>query len=117
MGKSTGESISEESQKELESFESRNPKYDSETRDAIEQKRYTANTRLRVYLAVWASVIVFGWLVCVLVVLMLNDFWYKLSDSVLITLLTTTTINVLGLVIIAMSDLFNGKSEQTTENN
>ncbi|WP_165624220.1 hypothetical protein [Flavobacterium oreochromis] len=45
-------------------------------------------------------------------ILVNNNEKYCLSDNVLITLLGTTTLNVLGIVAIAMYDLFNGKSEE-----
>lgn len=75
-------------------------------------ERYKKNTSHRGRLIAWSAFIVTLWLVGVWVLLYLvglhNDF--RISDSVLITLLTTTTINVLGLMIIVLKDLFNDNS-------
>lgn len=97
-------------QLEKKSFNSRKPKYDKDTFGELKQIRYNSNTNLRKYLAVWASGVVTLWLAGVLFLLFFNKS-VGLSDGVWIALLTTTTINVLGLVVIAMSDLFNGDSE------
>lgn len=40
-----------------------------------------------------------------------NNDIYCLSDSVMIALLCTTTIEVIAIILIAMRDLFNGNSE------
>lgn len=52
-----------------------------------------------------------GWMIFVAVVLIWQGFgsrigFFNLSDKVLITLLTTTTINVLGLFLVALSYLY-----------
>ena len=50
-----------------------------------------------------------AWLLCVLAVIFLQGFnthQFHLSDSVLVTLIPTTTANVLGLVFIVAKYLF-----------
>ncbi|MDH4474102.1 MAG: hypothetical protein QE487_15950 [Fluviicola sp.] len=73
--------------------------------------RFVTNTRLRYYLAIWASLLISCWLWKV-GELVMNSKKHELSDGVLIALLTTTTANVLGIIAIVMKDLFNGGSEQ-----
>lgn len=73
--------------------------------------RFVTNTRLRYCLAIWASLLVSAWLWKV-GELVMNSKQYELSDGVIIALLSTTTVNVLGIIAIAMKDLFNGVSEQ-----
>lgn len=72
-----------------------------------ELNRYNQDTQHRGNLSVWAGALVSFWLVSVLLILVGNNSSYKLHDSVLITLLGTTTLNVLGLMVIVLSDLFN----------
>ena len=108
---SEGTEEDDTSQKELDIFKRPRIDYKKYTDKVLEGRRYNNNTKLRLYLSVWASIVVSCWLWKVGEILVNNSEHYKLSDSVLITLITTTTINVIGLVIIVMSDLFNGKSE------
>lgn len=68
--------------------------------------RYDQNTKDRKWLTKWAAIVVSAWLFLVLVILALNHCLLKLSDSVLITLLTTTTFNILGLTFIVLKGLF-----------
>ena len=79
---------------------------------AAKSKRYILNTRLRMYLALWAAALVSSWMYKVGEIVVNNNEKYCLSDSVLITLLTTTTIEVIGIIAIVMKDLFNTKSEE-----
>lgn len=73
--------------------------------------RFISNTTLRKLMSFWASLTVTAWLGFVGYVIMYNNDKFCLSDSVLNTLLTTTTLNVVGIVLICFRDLFNGKSE------
>ena len=75
--------------------------------------RFIANTTLRKRMSYWASFVVTSWLTFVGYVIILNNDKFCLSDSVLNTLITTTTINVIGIILICFRDLFNGKSEIT----
>lgn len=74
--------------------------------------RLRQNTLSRRYFVLWSSFLVSCWMWKVGEILVNNNDKYCLSDNVLITLLGTTTLNVLGIVAIAMHDLFNGKSEE-----
>jgi hypothetical protein len=75
--------------------------------------RFIANTSLRTKMSYWASFTISIWLIIVALILMYNNDKFCLSDSVIITLITTTTINVIGIILICFRDLFNGKSEIT----
>ena len=65
-----------------------------------------------VSLLLWApkyfSIVIAFWLLAVILILVGNNFNYRLSDTVLVTLLTTTTIQVLGMMVIILWDLFPG---------
>lgn len=74
--------------------------------------RLRQNTFARKYFVFWSSFLVSCWLWKVGEILVNNNEKYCLSDNVLMMLLGTTTLNVLGIVAIAMHDLFNGKSEE-----
>ncbi len=100
----------DKSKKEAELFRKKKS-YPQKTLQDLKGKRYHLNTNLRAYLSIWASLIVSCWLWKVGEILMNNNEKYCLSDSVLNMLLGTTTLNVLGIVAIAMYDVFNGKSE------
>lgn len=73
----------------------------------LKNQRYKDDTAHRKVLSTWAGTLVSFWLVCVLLILTSNTNKFKLSDSVLIALLGTTTLNVLGLMVIVLNDLFN----------
>lgn len=78
-----------------------------------EQKktRYSQDTRFRKHLAKWVMYIVPIWLALVIIIVILQGILqsFKLSDSVLITLLATTTVNVLGLAFIVLKGIFPQK--------
>lgn len=76
---------------------------------SLENQRYKDDTEHRKVLSTWAGTVVSVWLVCVLLILTNNTIRFKLSDSVLIALLGTTTLNVLGLMVIVLNDIFNKK--------
>lgn len=97
------------SQNEKKQFRKR--VYKEVTDKILKQKRYALNTNLRKYLVGWSSLIVGVWLWKVGEILVNNSAFYHLNDSVLITLLTTTTIEVIGIILIVMYDIFNGRSE------
>ena len=78
-----------------------------------ELKRYTDDSWSRKVLMVWAAIVVSIWLLLVIFILTFNNlFNFQLSDTVLSVLLGTTTLNVLGLMIIVLQDLFRGKLER-----
>lgn len=71
------------------------------------KKRFEQDTLYRKYLAVWVMWIVPLWLISVLFVLVECAYGNAyLKDSVLISLLATTTANVLGLAYIVLKGLF-----------
>lgn len=74
---------------------------------SLENQRYKDDTEHRKVLSTWAGTLVSIWLVSVLLILTNNTNRFELSDSVLIALLGTTTLNVLGLMVIVLNDLFN----------
>ncbi|MFP9098905.1 hypothetical protein ACLI09_07615 [Flavobacterium sp. RHBU_24] len=77
-----------------------------------ELERYNQDTTHRKGLVTWAATVVSLWLLCVLITLSLNTYILKLSDTIMVALLSTTTVNVLGLMIIVLNDLFRGKKEE-----
>lgn len=72
-----------------------------------QNERYRSDTQDRKWLAEWTATVVSFWLLLVLAILMSNNS-FGLSDSVLITLLGTTTLNVLGLSFIVLRGHFKG---------
>ena len=78
--------------------------------------RLISNTNARRFFVYWSAFFVSCWMWKVGEILVNNNDRYCLSDEVLMTLLGTTTLNVLGIVAIAMYDLFNGKSEEKINN-
>ncbi len=73
----------------------------------LEAVRYKSDTTDRKWLAIWTAILVSVWLMAVLVILIFQGIWHlQLSDTVLITLLGTTTLNVLGLSFIVLRGHF-----------
>lgn len=68
--------------------------------------RYYYDTLLRIGLALWVVVVDTLWLYRVLDILVWNTQTFQISDSVLLMLLGTTTINVIGLAYIVLKGLF-----------
>ena len=74
------------------------------------RERYSQDTRFRKHLALWVMWIVPAWLALVLVIVFFCGFRLtELDSSVLITLLATTTVNVLGLAYIVLKGIFSQK--------
>jgi len=73
-----------------------------------EKQRYIEDTKLRSCLVYIFSIIIFLWLASVISILYFNNnlLNLKLSDNVLIVLLTTTTINTIGMMLIILRNLF-----------
>jgi len=70
-------------------------------------RRFAEDTKHRKGLVSWVKFVVTSWLACVLFVVTFNlKLSLNLSDTVLVTLLTTTTINILGLAYIVLKGLF-----------
>ncbi|MDQ4140935.1 MAG: hypothetical protein M3142_10465 [Bacteroidota bacterium] len=75
-------------------------------RRRFENQRYKEDTSHRKWLAVWTAIVVTCWLGAVLYILIMNDRLICLSDTVLTSLLATTTLNVLGLSFIVLRGHF-----------
>ncbi|AXG73956.1 hypothetical protein DVK85_06735 [Flavobacterium arcticum] len=77
-----------------------------------ELERYEADSIHRKKLILWATTLVSIWLGAVIIILLSVGFnIIKLSDTVMATLLGTTTLNVLGLMAIVLKDLFKGRDK------
>lgn len=73
------------------------------------KKRFDDNTKHRRTLVFWVMWVVSIWLSLVMGVVVMSGFkFFELNDGVLITILTTTTINILGLPLIILRGLFKG---------
>ena len=89
--------------------------YNTDSQDSLDQakryenERYREDTKGRKYLSIWAGKIVTIYLTYVAVILPLNFSYLHLSDAVLITLLGTTTLNVIGLMYIVLKGYFAAK--------
>lgn len=73
-----------------------------------ELERFLQDTTLRTDLVYIFSTVIFLWLAAVISILYFNSnlLHLNLSDSVLITLLTTSTINTIGMMLIILKNLF-----------
>ena len=76
--------------------------------------RFEVDTRLRTHLTYIFSMVIFLWLAAVIAILFFNGnlLYLRLSDNVLIVLLTTTSINVIGMMLIILKNLFPRNTEQ-----
>jgi hypothetical protein len=79
-------------------------------KNRLKLKRFSDNTENRKGLAKWTTWVVTVWLFLVLAILFFNSTFICLSDSVLIALLGTTTVNVLGLSYIVLKGYFDSIS-------
>lgn len=86
--------------------------YVKTTLEDLKAGRFKSNTQLRKYLVFWSCLLISIWMWKVGEILVNNHQKYCLSDTVLITLLTTTTANVIGIMLIVLKDLFNGNKEE-----
>lgn len=77
--------------------------------------RFVVDTKLRTHLTYFFSIVISLWLAAVIAILFFNDhyLYLKLSDNVLIVLLTTTSINVIGMMLIILKNLFPQNIEQS----
>jgi len=85
--------------------------YDNNNYNSQIVKRFIADTKHRKGLIFWVKYVVSIWLLLVIFVVALNSVLsLNLKESVLITLLTTTTVNILGLAYIVLKGLFEIKT-------
>ena len=75
----------------------------------LRNDRYEEDTKHRKNLSTWAAVIVSIWLISVLLILTFNTSWLELSDTIMVALLSTTTLNVLGMMVIVLRGLFENR--------
>jgi len=77
--------------------------------------RFLEDTKLRRYLTYIFSFIIFLWLAAVVSILYFNYnlLNLNLSENVLIALLTTTSINVIGMMLIILKNLFPQSLNET----
>lgn len=90
------------------------PKTSTDNFDQLDLKeqtkeRFSKDTKLRNNLSWWVIAVDSLWLLCVIILLFLNSCCIRLSDSVLMVLLGTTTANVLGLAFIVLKGMFPTK--------
>lgn len=91
----------------VDDFSSANP--DAEDLETQERKRYAQDTTYRKLLAKWVMWVVSVWLGIVITIVVLTGIRVlTYTPTVLVTLLATTTINVLGLAFIVLRGLFLG---------
>ena len=84
-----------------------NADIDKDTLKEQKRARYSQDTSYRKYLAVWVMVVTSLWLLAVMVVLILIGAGVLTLDStVIVTLLATTTANVLGLPLIVLKGIY-----------
>lgn len=99
----------------LEEAENNTATLNSHLKDA-QVKRFLTDTSLRTVLVYFFSIVILLWLASVMVVVFLNDSFVKLSDNVMTVLLTTTTINVIGMMLIILRNLFPHNSKWDYKN-
>ena len=87
---------------------------DVKSMEQQEAERFGKDTKLRKVLAIWTMVIISVWLASVLLIVV---FCQKLSSEVIITLLATTTINILGLPKIILEGLFDNRRRKNKPQN
>ncbi len=80
----------------------------------LRNERFKNDTNWRCKLSWWVIIVDSVWLTSILVILFLNTQCIQLSDSVLLMLLGTTTVNVLGLAFIVLNGLFG--TNETSKN-
>lgn len=78
----------------------------------LRNDRFKSDTNWRCRLSWWVICVDSVWLTAILLILMSNTKWFHLSDTVLLMLLGTTTINVLGLAFIVLKGLFGNNDQR-----
>lgn len=99
-----------------ESFDTDNvhtdPMVDIDELSMSEQKRmrYEQDTHFRKHFANWVMIVIPAWLLFVILILAgCGSGLLYIDSTVLVTLLTTTTVNVLGLAYIVLKDIFHNR--------
>lgn len=96
------------------------PSTDKDEHSLKEQKklyndRFRKDTKWRCILSWWVICVDSVWLLAILIILTHNQHCFFLSDAVLMTLLGTTTINVLGLAFIVLKGLFDNNNNNNKQ--
>lgn len=86
---------------------------DIKTLEQQEAERFGKDTKLRATLAIWTMIIISFWLVSVLLIIVFKS---NLETKITITLLATTTLNVLGLPKIILEGLFKNHPRKAKRN-
>lgn len=75
-----------------------------------EKQRFEQDTKHRNWLVIWVMIIISSWLTLVLILVYISTFLCPyFCKEIIITLLATTTVNVLGLPYIILHGLFDNK--------
>ena len=78
----------------------------------LKLNRYSDTSRLRKHSAYWVMVVVSFWLILVVSIVFFCGFeCMKLEPSVIIALLTTTTVNIIGLPLVLLQGLYPKEKE------
>lgn len=86
------------------------PKDFTEQRQMLENKRFENDTEYRNKLSNWVQNVTNYYLLAVFVIILFSQFRFiYLSDTILITLLGSTTATVLGLPLIVLKGMFKVK--------
>ena len=84
----------------------------------LKNDRYKDNTDMRKALVVAFTTIIAFWLLAVLLILVGNRVnKYDLSENILITFLTTSSANVLGMMYVILKNLFPEKNKDKKKEN
>lgn len=87
--------------------------FDSMTMEGQEALRYNSDTKERHSFSCWVRWINSAYLFAGVAVMVADGAqWIQLSDGVIITMLGTTTLNVLGLAFIILHGLFDKEKKQ-----
>jgi hypothetical protein len=78
----------------------------------LKNARYKDNSDMRKALVVAFTTIIALWLLSVLLILVGNTNRYHLSENTLITFLTTSSANVLGMMYVILKNLFPEKNKK-----
>ena len=85
-------------------------------RDFIKIHRIIENTSARKRLEKWATKLIVCYLVLVLILVITNSLEYiVISEAIMITILSTTTVNIIGLGLIVLRGHFYTKDEDLRE--
>lgn len=78
----------------------------------LKLNRYSDTSKLRKHSAYWVMVVVSFWLLLVVSIVFFCGFeCMKLEPSVIIALLTTTTVNIIGLPLVLLQGLYPKEKE------